>query len=93
MPEPRRRFGDGHHVSENKKRQKRLRSLYFRSTQEVRKGSGNEARRIAANIAKLPELRQRVCHNNTMRETIIIAAAIILILIMALALAVNFMPQ
>jgi len=56
-------------------------------------GWTHAARRIAANIAKLPELRQRVCHNNTMRETIIIAAAIILILIMALALAVNFMPQ
>jgi cell division GTPase FtsZ len=34
---------------------KKVRSLYFRSTLGVRKGSGDEARRIAANITKLPE--------------------------------------
>jgi hypothetical protein len=41
MPEPRRRFGDSHYVSEKLRRQKRLRSLYFRSTQGVRKGAAH----------------------------------------------------
>ena len=41
--------------SADNRRQKRLRSLYFRSIQGVRKGVPMTTRGIAVNIAKLPE--------------------------------------
>jgi hypothetical protein len=43
--------------------------------------------------AQFGRLKQSARRRIGVRETIIIAAAILLILIMALALAVNFMPQ